>query len=194
MFIILLGLTECQQSSHPSKWSDQEINEWFESEQYLNGLQMLPDPSVDRRLFAQHYYDHKETWDKAFEFLMNPDFARMALGRIELGDRMYSIVMEYDTKAREGALFEAHRKYIDIQYIVSGEELIDVAHLKNMTVTEPYDAEKDIEFGPVNVFSVLKAFPGRFFIFFPTDAHRPCLNTGNDSMLIRKVVVKVPVE
>ena len=194
MIVILSSFTQCQAPSNPSQWSEQKLNEWFESGEYLNGLQLLPDPSIDRRLFAQHYHDHKETWDKAFEFLKNPDFSSMALGRIELGDSMYSTINEYHTKVREDALFEAHKKYIDIQYIVSGEELIDVAHLKNMTVTKPYDSENDIEFGAINEFSALKALPGRFFIFFPTDAHRPCLHPANDSILIRKVVVKVPVE
>ena len=191
---ILLVFTQCQSSSHPAKWSDQKVNEWFESGQYLNGLQMLPDPSVDRRSFAQHYYDHKETWDKAFEFLKNTDFANMALGRIELSNHTFATVSEYFPKDREGIPLEAHKKYIDIQYVISGYELIDIAPLKNMTVTTPYNSENDIMFGVVPEFSELKASPERFFIFFPTDAHRPGMGIGNDSVLVRKVVVKVPVE
>ena len=181
-------------TTHPSTWSDREINEWFESGQYLNGLQMTADPSVDRRSFAQHYYDHKETWDKAFAFLKNADFANMTLGRVELGNGMFATVSEYPTKDRETTLFEAHQKYIDIQYVASGNELIDVAPLKNMTVTKPYNSENDIAFGAVTEFSEMKASAGRFFIFFPADAHRPGLKDGNDNTLVRKVVVKVPVE
>ena len=194
MILVLFGLTQCQSSSHPSKWSDKKVNEWFESGQYLSGLQILPDPSIDRRSFAEHYYDHKEIWDNAFAFLKNADLAHADLGRIELGGKMYAMVSEYFTKDREGGLMEAHQKYIDIQYLLSGNELIDIAPLKNVTVTSPYDAEIDALFGSVTEYSELKASPERFFIFFPDDAHRPSLNDGNDSVLVRKVVVKVPVE
>jgi len=194
MLAVLFGLIQCQPSSHPSKWSDQKLNEWFESGQYLNGLQMLPDPSIDRRSFAEHYYDHRENWDKAFAFLKNSDFSQMELGRIELGGSMFATVSEYLPKDREVTLIEAHEKYIDIQYVVSGNELIDIAPLKDMAVTIPYDSGNDIAFGTVPEFSELKASPERFFIFFPNIAHRPGLKAENDSELIRKVVVKVPVE
>jgi YhcH/YjgK/YiaL family protein len=187
-------MTQCQPSSHPSKWSDQKLNEWFKTGQYLNGLQLIPDPSIDRRAFAQHYFDHKAIWDKAFAFLKNTDFANINSGRIELGNNMYATVSDYLAKDRESTLIEAHKKYIDIQYVVSGNEIIDIAPLKDMTVTMPFDTEKDIMFGTVPEFSELNASPERFFIFFPADAHRPSMKTGNDSVLVRKVVVKVPVE
>ena len=193
MLIVLFGLIQCQSSSHPSKWSNQKIDEWFESGQYLNGLQLLPDPSIDRRSFAEHYYDHRETWEKAFAFLKNTDFAHTGLGRIELGGNMFATISDYLPKDREVTLIEAHEKYIDIQYIVSGREQIDVAPLKDMTVTIPYNSENDIVFGTVPEFSELDASPDRFFIFFPNVAHRPGMKIENDSMIIRKVVVKVPV-
>jgi len=193
MILVLTSLTQCQSSSHPSKWSDQKLNEWFESGQYLSGLQILPDPSIDCRSFAQHYYDHKEMWDKVFSFLKTTDFANATLGRIELDDKMFAIVSEYFTKEREGAPFEVHQKYIDVQYVISGNEEMDIAPLKNMTVTKQYDSENDYALGAVSEFSKLKASSERFFIFFPADAHRPGLKDGNDSVMIRKVVVKVPV-
>ena len=195
ILVMLLGITNCQQSSHPSKWSDQKLNEWFESGQYLKGLQLLPDPSIDHRSFAVHYYEHTGLWDRAFAFLRNTDLANVDLGRIELGDNMYATVSEYIPKDREGQLpFEAHKKYIDIQYIVSGKELIDIAPLKNMTVTQSYNSENEAMFGSVTDFSVLKASSERFFIFFPADAHRPNLKDGENDVLVRKIVVKVPLE
>jgi len=192
--LVVFCLIQCQNPSHPSAWKDQKVNEWFETGQFLNGLHILPDPSVDRRSFAEHYYDHKETWDKAFAFLKNTDLAHTTLGRVELGNNMYATVSESYGKNREDALLEAHKKYIDIQYIVLGTELIDVALLKDLTVTRPYNSDSDLMFGTVPEFSVLKTSPERFYIFFPNDVHRPSLKDGNDSVLIRKVVVKVPVE
>ena len=195
MLLVLFGFTKCQSSSHPSKWSDQQLNEWFESGAYLNGLPVIPDPSIDHRTFAIHYYDHKETWDKAFAFLKNTDLVHLDLGRIELGGSMYANVTEYLPKDRdEQLLFEAHRKYIDIQYVISGKELMDIAPLENMTVTKSYNSDNDAMFGTVTEFSELKASPERFYVFFPADAHRPSLKDENDSVLVRKIVIKVPLE
>ena len=194
VILVLFGIAQCQPSSHPSKWSDQKVHEWFKSGQYLNGLQIIPDSSINRRIFAEHYYDHKETWDKAFAFLKNTDFANSSLGRIEIDNKMFATISEYIPKDPENALFEAHQKYIDIQYVISGHDLMNIAPLKNMTVTKPYDPQKDNELGTVTEFSEMKATPERFFIFFPSDAHRPGIKDGNDSITIRKVVVKVPVE
>ena len=194
VLLVILGITQCQSSSHPSKWSEPVLNQWFEAGQYLNGLQIYPDPSTDRRTFAAHYYDHKEVWDRAFAFLKNTDFTLLPLGRTELGDSMYVTVSEYFPKNRETTLFEAHQTYIDIHYIVSGKEAIDVAPLENMTVTQPYNSGNDIMFGTVPAFSELKSSPDRLFIVFPSDAHRPSMIVDNDSTFIRKIVVKVPVK
>ena len=194
LLLALLSVTKCQLSPHPSEWSDQKINEWFDSGEYLNGLQIIPDPSIDRRSFAVHYHDHKEIWDNAFAFLKNVDLANATVGRIELGGEMFAMVQEYFPRNRDSALLEVHQKYIDIQYLVSGIELIDLAPFEKMTVTEPYDSDNDIAFGVVAEYSELPASPESFFIFFPTDAHRPSLKTSvSDSVSIRKVVVKVPV-
>ena len=194
VLLIVLGITQCQTSSHPSKWSDQQLNEWIESGQYLNGLQLLPGPSTDNRAFAEHYYNHKEVWDKAFAFLKDANLDTLPLGRIELGDNMYATVSEYYPKDREVTLFEAHEINIDIHYVIYGKELIDVAPLESMTVTRPYDEKNDILFGTVPKFTELKASPDRFFVIFPYDAHRPSVTDGNDSIFTRKIVVKFPMK
>ena len=192
VLLALFSITQCQTTSHPSQWSEQKLNEWFESGQYLNGLQIFPDPLTDRRTFAEHYYEHKELWNKAFAFMKNTDFANLPLGRTELGDKMYVTVSEYFPKDRETTLFEAHQINIDIHYVVSGREAIDVAPLKNMTVTQPYNTQNDVMFGTVPTFSELKSSPDRLFIVFPSDAHRPSMIIENDSTFIRKIVVKFP--
>lgn len=194
VLLVLFGITQCQSPSHPSKWSDRELNEWFESGKYLNGLKILPDPSTVRRSFAEHYYDHKEVWDNVFAFLKNTDLTGLSSGRIEIDDHAYATVSEYFTKDREITLFEAHKIYIDIHCVISGKESIDLAPLESMTVTNPYHSERDIEFGTVPEFTALKATSDRFFIVFPSDAHRPSVRDGNDSILTHKIVVKIPVQ
>jgi YhcH/YjgK/YiaL family protein len=103
-------------------------------------------------------------------------------------------VSEYISKNEESAQFEAHRKYIDIQYVVSGKELINIAPLASVKeVLTPYDASKDIEFVTVSKLIYLKASPSDFFIFFPGDAHRPGLKDGANAP-VRKIVIKVKVD
>ena len=188
---LLYSLVQCQSASHPSKWSEQKLNEWFEARRYLNGLQIIPDPFIDCRSFAVHYYDHKEVWDKAFSFLRNTDLAGLPLGRNELGDKMYATVSEYIPKDRDTTFFEAHKIMIDIHYVVSGKESIDVAPLESMTVIEPYNPDRELMFGTVAAFTELKAMPDRFFVIFPHDAHRP--SVGEVKVFTRKIVIKFPM-
>jgi len=193
MAALLVSTTACKSASHPSKWSEQQLDEWFDSGQFLNGLSMIPDPSIDRRSFALHYYEHKETWDKAFAFLKNTDLTALPAGRVELGGKLYANVNEYEPKDREGSVFEAHQEYIDIQYVIEGYEAIDIAPLENTTITKPFDPNIDALFCTTSEFTELQAVPGRFFIFFPDEAHRPGMKDGDESVSVRKVVVKVPV-
>jgi len=193
VLLVLSGFTQCRSTSHPSEWSDQKLNKWFESGQFLNGLQLLPDESIDRRSFAGHYYDNKEAWDKVFAFLKETDLPNTALGRIELGDNIYALASEYSPRrSRDPVLLEAHKKYIDLFYVVSGKELLYVAPLESLTVTVPYNPETDVEWGTVPAFSSWKASPDRFFVVFPDEAHRPGVRDGNDSVFVRKLVVKIP--
>ena len=194
MAALLVSTTACKPDSHPSTWSEQKLEEWFDSGQFLNGLSLIPDPSIDRRSFALHYYDHKETWDKAFAFLKNTDLNALPVGRVDLGGQLYANVSEYEPKDREGLPFEAHKGYIDIQYVVEGYEAIDIAPLEKTTVTQPYNAEIDALFCTTSAFTELQAKPGRFFIFFPEEAHRPGMKDGDESISVRKVVVKVPIQ
>ncbi|MDP3002723.1 MAG: YhcH/YjgK/YiaL family protein, partial [Bacteroidales bacterium] len=137
----------------------------------------------------------KERWDKAFTFLKNSDLSKLEIKRYDIdGDNLYAPVSEYLTKNEEDARYEAHQKYIDIQYIISGVEQMGIAPMsQKKDVLVPYDATKDVEFMTVNQGVNYKATPDKFFIFFPSDAHRPGLKVGENSQ-VRKVVVKVKVD
>lgn len=190
----LTGIFGC--SSDPSEWNDDKINEWFAKGEWLNGWQVEPDASVNKREFAISYFRNKERWDKAFDFLKSNDLRSLELKRYDIdGDNLYAPVSEYLSKKEGEAKFEAHRKYIDIQYVISGEEKIGVAPMsqKNDVVT-PYDETKDIEFMTVKDSTYHKATQQNFFIFFPDDIHKPGMRTGEDSTLVKKIVVKVKVD
>ena len=188
-----LGLFGCKDSD-PSTWSNSKIDSWFEKGEWLNGWQVKPDASINRREFAISYFKQKERWDKAFTFLKDNDLAKMELKRYDIdGNNLYAPFSEYMSKDDTAARYEAHREYIDIQYVISGKELIGIAPLSDVKdILVPYDAVKDIEFMTVNQIRNVPATPDRFFLFFPSDVHRPGLKDGENA-LVRKVVVKVKI-
>lgn len=190
-----LIMAGCSGSSDPATWDKKKTDNWFENGEWLKGLQLKPDQSIDRKAFAVSYFRNKERWDKAFEFLKSNDMPALELKRYDIdGDNLYVSVSEYLTKNEEDAKYEAHRKYIDIQYIVTGKEQIGVAPITNKKdVLEPYNESRDIEFLTVEQGVNHEATPDRFFIFFPEDAHRPGLKAGENAQ-VRKVVVKVKAD
>lgn len=129
-------------------------------------------------------------FEKAFAFveafLENP----FPVGKYEIdGDDCYASVQEYETKT--GGMMEAHNKYIDLQFIVSGEEKIFVAGRSELSVMTPYIGETDVEFlgdSDRDVPLILRA--GDFAIFFPHDAHKPG-QAPSVPKLVSKIVVKI---
>jgi len=190
-----LLMTGCSQSPDPSEWSNKQVDSWFEKGEWLGGWNVKPDESINRREFAVSYHKHKERWDKAFTFLRDSRLDTMAAKRYELdGTELFAPVSEYMTKNEEDAQYEAHKKYIDIQYVIKGKELIGIAPVSDIReIYQDYNDTNDILFFSVNNITNHKADPSRFFIFFPHDAHRPNLKDGENSM-VKKVVVKVQVD
>lgn len=120
--------------------------------------------------------------------------AGIADGRIEIdGERLYASVASYETGSREERRFEAHRRYIDVQVLLAGEETIDVALERDLPVLEAYDEQRDVMFlkPPAHAAS-LPMRPGRFAVFFPHDVHRPGCHL-RDKQKVRKIVMKVAV-
>jgi len=189
-----LGFLGCKSSTDPSTWSDKKIDAWFEKGEWLNGWTAKPDASINRKEFAVSYFKNKERWDKAFLFLKNSDLKTLEIKRHDIdSDNLYAPISEYLTKNEEDARFEAHKKYIDIQYVISGTEQMSVAPLSSLAeVLTPYDETKDVGFMTVSNASHFTATPENFFIFFPSDIHRPSVKVGENSQ-VRKVVVKVKV-
>lgn len=178
----------------PSKWSDEEVNSWYEKREWLQGWEVSPDASVNKRNFAIYYHKNPRHWEQAFHFLKSANLKELPLGKQELeGEHLYVSVAEYYAKQKQDALYESHKKYIDIQYIIEGEEIMGLTTLDKVTVKEPYSEEKDISFYDFDGGEYIKATPEKFFLFFPEDVHRPSITTG-DSVLVRKIVVKVMVE
>lgn len=118
-------------------------------------------------------------------------------GRVEVdGTAVYALVQSYQTRAEtDRPTFEAHRKYVDVQYVVSGKETLGWAPLDLVTVSAPYDEEKDalLGFVPVEERTFLRFTSGQAIVLFPTDAHAPGLAAGRPEA-VKKVVVKIAIE
>ncbi len=147
---------------------------------------------LDELKNAALYYGVSERLAAGLRYLQNTDLATLAPGRHEIdGDRLFAIVMHYDTKPREQAFWEAHRKYFDIQFVLAGEERMGFASLDHLTA-EPYDESKD--FVPAQgEGDYLRVPAGSFAVFGPQDAHMPSLNAGAAPQAVKKIVVKVKV-
>jgi len=117
-------------------------------------------------------------------------------GRVSLdGERVYAIIQSYTTRlGRERPRFEAHRRYLDIQFVLDGFELCGWAPAARLAVEVPYDESKDIMFGRVGAEDVvMMPFPaGRALVFHPWDAHAPGLAAGGPAP-VRKAVIKIAV-
>jgi len=113
--------------------------------------------------------------------------------RQELAGGAYAVEMAYQSKLRPEGFFETHRKYIDVQVIVAGEELMEVTAAAGLAVTQGYDEKKDfIKYADTGMASVLRMKSGDAAVFWPEDAHMPALAV-QQPVLIRKTVIKVPV-
>ena len=133
-----------------------------------------------------------EKFAEAFAFIQKAVAQELPVGRYELdGDRLYAMVQAYDTKLPENARFEAHRRYIDIQYIISGVEAMKFANIGKMEVSVPYDEAKDCAFYRDNVQAAVAVLgAGEYAIFFPQDIHMPGVAPERPSA-VKKIVVKV---
>ncbi len=168
--------------------------DWFEAGEWRQGWTVSPDDTVNREEFQRQYMRQPELWNKAFAFLSSTDLNAVEPGRHELqGEDLFANVDEYQTRDAADTRYEAHKKYADIQFIVSGTEKIGVLPLQKTRVTEPYDEENDIAFFESDEDNLRLASPGTFFIFFPDDAHRPCVK-NEDNSSVRKVVIKVRID
>lgn len=119
-----------------------------------------------------------------------PDFAN---GVYQLNPRVKAIVSEYETKKVNEYGFEAHKKFIDIQYVLKGEERVACMPIQRLIETKPYNEENDAAFYETNnQAQEMTIGNGYFAIFFPQDGHMPQLCVGEPRM-VKKVVVKVEI-
>jgi len=146
---------------------------------------------IDKLENSKIYQTTTERLNIAFTYLQQTDFSKFEIGKTHLqDDEIYFMVQEYTTKKHEDCKLEGHKKYIDIQYVVSGEELMGFCtHINQLLVENK--PEKDVAFYKGEV-STMKLTAGMFAVLFPDDLHMPGM-MSDTQQIVKKVVFKVLV-
>ena len=146
---------------------------------------------IDAGAFCHHYKFLHPLFERAFRFLADSDLRSFAPGRHPVdGDRMYLSIDHTQGRGRDGARLEAHRRYIDIQYSIEGNEEIGWLPLAECGAPAGgYDDARDIAFFDRRPSTWLAVPEGTFVVFFPQDAHAPLAGRG----AVKKAILKVEV-
>jgi len=128
--------------------------------------------------------------EKAFDFLTNTNFAQMSDGKYLIdSDNTFAVISTYKTKQATDARPESHDKYIDIQFMIDGEEYVYCGFRNEMTERTEHRPEDDISFYQGQTMPYLLG-KGRFLLIFPNDVHAPCACIDTPAT-VRKVVIKI---
>lgn len=139
---------------------------------------------------ASLYYNLSERIQLGLKYLQETDLSKLEPGKYEIdGTNVYAAVSSYETRTMDLVKWEAHKKYIDIQYIIEGTEKMGYSYITEMNSPTEYNEAKDVLFYQGNG-DFVTVRSGNFAIFFPEDVHAPNMAVDTPSA-VKKVVVKV---
>ena len=146
---------------------------------------------IDNLTNAEKYISLHKDFKLVFDYLNNNNLETMECAKnIQIrGNEVFFNLDEYETKPTQK--LEAHKKYIDIQVVITGEEYMGYINIENTTVTEEYDETRDVMFLNGKVDKVL-ATNKNFVIFYPEDAHMPALSV-EEPKKVKKAIFKISV-
>ena len=138
---------------------------------------------------------YKNIPEIARDFILSLKKGTPSLDKHVLSESIYANVETYETKLLENGKFEAHKDYIDVQILLKGHEQIFIAPQNSLTMSEPYDAKRDIEFYSDNIcsFQSIKLDGTNFVMLFPHEAHAPQVSSDEKLENGLKVVVKIKI-
>jgi YhcH/YjgK/YiaL family protein len=129
---------------------------------------------------------------KAIDFIKQMDLNNLSDGRYEIvGDNAYALVNTYDTKDRESAFLESHKKYIDVQFVVRGTELLGYLPFEQQKIHKDYNEENDFMLFDEEP-SFIRFSENMFAVLYPEDLHMPGIKFNNISK-VKKIVIKARV-
>ncbi|MGB2868349.1 MAG: YhcH/YjgK/YiaL family protein [Bacteroidota bacterium] len=188
----MLGAVLFAQEQSTNEATMKKVDDWFNAKAWLGGVKLEPHKSINRPEFERQYQLNKPAWDSAFAFLRDRDLSALPKGKYPIdGDNVFASITEDSTKNFENTKWESHRNYVDLQYVIRGEEKIGVCTIAKATVTKLYDGKSDAaNYAAEGTY--YRAVPDTFFLFFPSDVHRPGVTPGGNK-IVKKLVIKVRV-
>jgi len=134
-----------------------------------------------------------EKIEYAISYIKNLDFESLEIGKYIVNDDFFYLVQEYHTKKSEDGRFEAHRNYIDIQFLAAGQERIEVTAAAFMKVEVPYNLQNDVVFFKEPRYAgYIDIKENKYAIFYPKDAHKPGVAL-DQTQSVKKIVGKVRI-
>ena len=189
----------CRNNSKESQKDKETMtadDSWFSGREWLHGLNLTPSETINSEEFSRQYHLDNTWWDEAFDYLKTQDLNSLEPGTYQIDSgNVYAIVWEGIPMVKDSVLWEAHRNFNDIQYIIHGKAEMGITAIDNpdKTVTVPYNAGGDIEHFTVSAGDqYYPADSTTFFIFTPLDMHRPGIQV-EEGKPIKKIVIKVRV-
>ncbi len=145
---------------------------------------------LDRIENVKQYQGLGSRIDKALKYISETDFTKLENGTYDVvKDEIFAIVNRFETVDAKTEKPEVHRKYIDVQYVFDGEEILGFAIKDSQPIHKDYDADEDFELYDAEL-EYVKFNKGMFAIFFPNDLHSPSVHLDKATQS-SKVVVKV---
>jgi len=134
----------------------------------------------------------KDYEEQILSFIQRVQAENLSDGKYLIDDNdLFALVQSYETREKETSKMEAHRKYIDLQYMVNGREEMYCDFTKNLVVTEAYNKDSDIFFMEMEKERVsILLEEGMFVFLFPWDAHMPCCK-AEEKEAVKKIVFKI---
>lgn len=128
-------------------------------------------------------------------YLQANDISLLEEGKYPLvGEEVYMMIQHYKTQPETAKKWESHKKFIDLQIVISGEEYMCYNQIDLLTISDPYKEEEDYMLyqNDLEEFSFIKVMKDHFCIFFPTDGHKPGIHIKHEQT-VKKAVIKIAV-
>ena len=139
----------------------------------------------------ENYKKVHPRFEAAFEGLKKLISENAEIGRYEIdGNDIYAMVQEYETSPFSEKKFEIHKEYIDIQYIISGEEAMGFESLDKLVPIGDYAPDAQL-FYMNDTYDKINLSAGEYVVFFPNEPHAPGAAVGEVPSKVKKVVVKI---
>jgi YhcH/YjgK/YiaL family protein len=170
--------------------TNRKTRHWFQQRKWANGLTLTPHESTNITLFHEQYLSNQEAWDSAFSFLKNQPLSELPTGKYPiLGERVFATISEAPAREKDSAIWESHRQYIDIHYVIRGNDQIGITDSTKAEIIKPYTVDATHYTAQGEFYKSESAI---FFILFQIDLHKPNIKLyGNE--IVKKLVIKVQV-